>query len=152
MILKEILEEANLSADNLSAQNKGMALRWFDEVWNQENSATIDELFPEDCVLHDGSTDIRGPREFRAFHDRMRSMFSSVRIEPGQVVSEGDLVCVRWTAKMVHAATSGPISTTGMSVIQFRNGRFHECWQNWDELGLIRQVETATKAKAHTGS
>ena len=36
----------------MSDSNKQLVQRWFDEVWNQGNPATIDELFHPDGKAH----------------------------------------------------------------------------------------------------
>ena len=48
---------------------KNFAARWFEEVWNKSRREAIDEMFPEDAVLHDGRAEYRGPTEFKRFYD-----------------------------------------------------------------------------------
>ena len=43
----------------MSEENKALIQRWFEEVWNQGNSKTIDELLAEDGVIH-GLVDASG--------------------------------------------------------------------------------------------
>ena len=40
----------------------------------------IDEMFPEDAVLHDGRAEYRGPTEFERFYDALRAQLSEVRV------------------------------------------------------------------------
>jgi predicted SnoaL-like aldol condensation-catalyzing enzyme len=141
-----------LADHNLSEQNRNTTLRWFEQIWNQRNPEVIEELLPEDCVLHDGMVDMRGPKAFRSFHDNIRATFSDVHVEPGQLIADGDLVCLHWTAHLLHTATGASLKTTGISMIRFREGRFEECWQNWDEIGLVRQIETAARAGAQSAA
>jgi predicted SnoaL-like aldol condensation-catalyzing enzyme len=127
-------------ADQQEAQ-KNMVVRWFEEVWNQGKREVIDEMFPTDCVLHDGRAEYRGPEEFKRFYDGLRAQLSDIQVTPLQAISEGDLVCVRWSARAKQTTTGKPLEVTGMSFLRFKDGRFFEAWQNWDMHGLVEQLE-----------
>lgn len=130
------------SAQPLSAieQNRRLIHRWFEDVWNQGRREVIGELLSSDCVLHDGNVDIRGPREFEAYHDALRERFSDIRITPGMSLCEGDLVALRWAVDCCDRATGKSASTSGISIVLVRDGRFVEAWQNWDAAGLAAQL------------
>jgi ketosteroid isomerase-like protein len=132
--------EGKTMADQQEAQKK-MVARWFEEVWNQEQREAINEMFPSDCVLYDGQAKYRGPDEFKHFYDGIRAQLSGIRVTPLEMISEGDLVCVRWSATAKQTSTGKPLEVTGMSFLRFKNGRFFEAWQNWDMHGLVEQLE-----------
>ena len=133
-------------ADQQEAQ-KEFAERWFEEVWNQSRREAIDEMFPEDGVLHDGRTDYRGPAEFKRFYDALRAQLSDVRVTPLDTISEGNLVCMRWSSTAKHSSTGKPLEVTGISILRFKDGRLVEAWQNWDQHGLLQQLaDTAPKS------
>jgi len=123
---------------------KEFAARWFEEVWNQSRREAIDELLPEDCVLHDGSSEYRGPDEFKRFYDAIRAQLSDVRVTPIEAFSEGDMVCMRWSSTATHTATGKPLQVTGISILRFKDGRFVEAWQNWDQYSLHQQLQEAS--------
>lgn len=125
-----------------SEQNKHLVHRWFEEVWNQGRREVIAELFAPECVLHDGSVQIRGPREFEAFFDALQSRFADTRVTPGIALCDGDLVSLRWTVECRDIATGQPLFTTGISIVRIKDGRFVEAWQNWDAAGLAAQLST----------
>ena len=122
---------------------KQMMLRWFEEVWNQGKRETIDELLGADFVIHDGGSAIRGPAEFKIFHDELRRSFSNFHVTPEHSITEGDCTLLRWRTSMTHIESGKPIEVTGMSCIRFRDGKFAEAWQNWDQQGLNAQVMAA---------
>lgn len=122
---------------------KEFAARWFEEVWNQSRREAIDEMFPEDCVLHDGNSEYRGPDEFKRFYDALRAQLSDVRVTPLEAFSEGDMVCLRWSSTATHTATGKPLQVTGISILRFKDGRFVEAWQNWDQYSLHQQLQEA---------
>lgn len=126
--------------DQKEAQ-RTFAARWFEEVWNKSRREAIDEMFPEGCVLHDGQNVYRGPEEFKRFYDALHTQLSDVRITLLEVIAEGDMVCQRWSSTATEASTGKRVEVTGMSFLRFENGRFVEGWQNWDQYGMIQQLE-----------
>jgi steroid delta-isomerase-like uncharacterized protein len=141
------------------SDHKATITRWFEEVWNQGRRETIDELMPEDCVIHDGDTDTTGPAEFKVFFDRLQAAFSDIHVTAHHAICDGDFACLRWSSTMRHTgdalgmpATNKQLHTSGMSFVRFKDGRFAEAWQNWDMLGLIQQItDTAASAEVYMG-
>lgn len=125
-----------------SEQSKHLVHRWFEEVWNQGRREVIAELFAPGCVLHDGGVQIRGPREFEAFFDALQSRFSDIRVTPGISLCDGDLVALRWTVDCRQISSGKPVTTSGISIVRIKDGRFIEAWQNWDAAGLAAQLST----------
>src|SRR3977135_2540690 len=114
-----------------------MIVRWFEEVWNKGRREVIDEMLPPEFVMHDGGTVSKGPDAFKPFYDRMRTSFSDIKVTPEEAVSEGDLVCLRWSFIMRHSgdglgmpATGKKLHTTSMTMVRFANGQFSEGWQD----------------------
>jgi predicted SnoaL-like aldol condensation-catalyzing enzyme len=133
-------------ADQQEAQKKFIT-RWFEEVWNQSRREAIDEMFPEDCVLHDGRAEYRGPEEFKRFYDALREQLSDVRVTPLDTISEGDMVCMRWSSTAKQSSTGKHLEVTGISILRCKDGRLMEAWHNWDQYGLHQQLQdTASKS------
>jgi predicted SnoaL-like aldol condensation-catalyzing enzyme len=124
----------------MSEHQKKIVTRWFEEVWNQNRSESIEELLPTDCVIHDGASDIRGPEEFRRYSATLRDQFTDVQVTPQQVISEGELTYLRWSVTMRHTATDKTVHSTGMSLVRFHEGVIVEAWQNWDQHGVTQQL------------
>ena len=131
----------------MSEANKELAKRFFEEVWNKSRRSAIAELLAPNGVIYDGGEAIHGPEGFYPFFDRMQATFSDIHITFNDAISEGDQVCLRWTADMRHTGggfgippTGKTLHTTGISVIRVSGGKLIEGWQNWDMLGLIHQM------------
>ena len=140
----------------MSDHQKASIVRWFEEVWNKGRREVIDEMFPPEIILHDGDTVSKGPEAFKLFYDRMRASFSDIKVTPEEAISEGDLVCLRWSVTMRHTgdgigvpSTGKQLRTTGMTMIRFANGRFSEAWQNWDMMQLMEQINNAPQSKTY---
>jgi predicted SnoaL-like aldol condensation-catalyzing enzyme len=127
-------------AQTTADQNKQTMVRWFDEVWTQGRRETINELYAENGVLHDGSTIYRGREEFCRFYDAMHSQFSDFYATKIVSLAEGKLACHHWSMSFRHKATNKAVQVTGTSIVLFENGKLIEAWQNWDAAGLSDQL------------
>jgi predicted ester cyclase len=127
--------------------------RWFDEVWNQGRSETIDEMVMPDAVLHGlggaGGT-ATGPEGFRPFHTMFRSAFPDIRITIDDTIVEGDQVCVRLTFTGTHLGdgiglppTGRRFTSTAIVWVRWRAGRMVEAWNEFDADGMLRQLTAA---------
>ena len=135
----------------MSEENKALIQRWFEEVWNQGNSKTIDELLDENGVIH-GLMDangqpVSGLKAFHDFHDQFRSAFSNLEISVDDVVAEGDRVVARCSVRGKHtgeslgfAATNAPIEFEGIAIVRIKNGKIVEAWNQFDFLSMNKQL------------
>jgi steroid delta-isomerase-like uncharacterized protein len=132
----------------MASENVILARRWFEEVWNQRRTDTIDELLTDESVSHSESGPLRGKREFkeRAF-DTFLSAFPDLRIAVEGTVAEGDEVVVRWSARGTHLgdglgfpATGRAVSFRGMTWIRYSGGKMVEGWDCWNQAGLIQSL------------
>ena len=135
----------------MSEENKALIQRWFEEVWNQGNSKTIDELLDKDAVIH-GLVDasgqpVRGLQAFHEFHDQFRNAFSDLDISVDDVVAEDDRVVARCSVRGKHtgeslgfAPTNAPIQFEGIAIVRIKNGKIVEAWNQFDFLEMNKQL------------
>jgi steroid delta-isomerase-like uncharacterized protein len=135
----------------MSAENKALVQRWFEEVWNQGRASAVDELLASDGVVHGLGSDLRGPADFKLFHAAYRSAFPDITIQVDEVVSEGDIVAARWSGTGTHRgdslgfmATSKRAQFNGMVFVRIRAGKIVEGWNNFDQLGMLQQLGVVT--------
>ncbi|MGA2811089.1 MAG: ester cyclase [Candidatus Acidiferrum sp.] len=124
--------------------------KWFDEVWNAGRAESIDELFPAHAVMWGaGRPEIpsEGPAEFKKFYHAMRAACPDIHVTLEKVVEEGDTAFGRWTATLTHtgeglgiAPTGRALKVCGMSALRVQGGEIVEGWNNWDQIGLARQL------------
>jgi steroid delta-isomerase-like uncharacterized protein len=131
----------------MSAENKALVQRWFDEVWNQGRAQAIDEMFAPEGVAHGLGQDLHGPAEFKTFHATFRGAFPDVRVQIDDMIAESDRVAYRFTATGTHrgsnlgfAATNRPVRFLGMGSVRIANGRIVEGWNILDQLGMLTQL------------
>ena len=136
----------------MSETARNLAVRWFEEVWNQGRRDAIADFLAPDCVIHDGGLDSTGPEGFYPFFDRIHAAFSDLHLMIHDTLAEGDRVCVRWSSTGKHTGnglgippTGKRLAITGISIIRVANGKLVEGWQNWDMLGMMQQIQGGEK-------
>jgi predicted ester cyclase len=143
----------------MTAQERGLGRRWFDEVWNNGRRDAIAEMLSPDAVLHEAGIDSVGPEGFYPLFDRLSAAFSEINVSTDDVIVDGDKICVRWSFSGKHtggglgfAATGGVVHTTGITIMRVADGMLIEGWQNWDMLGMIQQIQGSPKAVTYVGA
>ncbi len=138
--------------------NRDLAIRWFQEVWNERRHETIDELFAADGVGHmeggDGTI-----ADFKSARAGLLEAFPDFSVEVEDTVAEGDHVVVRWVATGTHhgrglgiEATGRPVTFRGMTWLKFRDGKAVEGWDSWNLGGLLTSLRTEQASSASSTS
>jgi predicted ester cyclase len=120
----------------MSEENKNLARRWFEEVWNQGHEAAIAEMYhPDGRSIGFPETDskIEGPKEFAEVCRKFRAVFPDIHVTVNDLVTEGDKVAVLWNATMTHLgdglgspASARKVSLPGSSFLLCRGGQILE--------------------------
>ena len=128
----------------MSAENKALVMRWFDEVWNKGRAEAIAEMFAADGVARGLGDEMHGPEAFKAFHAKFREAMPDLRIEMDELIAEGDRVAYRFTASGTHrgdslgfAATNRSTRFIGMGSVVISDGKIVEGWNVLDQLGML---------------
>jgi steroid delta-isomerase-like uncharacterized protein len=131
----------------VSADNKVIARKWFEEVWNKGRAAAIDEMCTASVAVHGLGPDMQGTGAFKQFHTAYRDAFPDVAIHIDGLIAEGDMVAVRWSGTGTHRGgglgfppTGRAIRFTGMAFLRIENGKLVEGWNNFDQLGMFQQL------------
>jgi len=132
----------------MSSENKALMRRWFQEVWNQGSVSAIDEMMAADGVVHGlGPADLHGPAEFKTFHAAYRDAFPDVVVDIEELIDEGHIVAVRWSASGTHRgaglgfpATGKHAKFSGMLFARVQHGKLVEGWNSLDQLGMLQQL------------
>ena len=129
-------------------QNKVLAKRAWDEMFNQRNFAVIDELFASDYVYHGPQNqELKGAEGLKKFISHFLEAFPDLHLEINDLVAEGDKVASRVTMKGTHkgelhgiAPTGKEVTTTIILITRFADGKVAEDWESRDDLGLLQQL------------
>src|SRR5262245_61836585 len=119
------MEELKLISDN-----KLLARKWFDEVWNQQQQDSIHKMFAADGLAHglaDDGGPLKGPPAFVGFHRAFLSAFPDLQINIDDMIAEDDKVAIRWRASgtlkgdgLGVSPTGRSMTITGMSIVRVR--------------------------------
>jgi steroid delta-isomerase-like uncharacterized protein len=138
--------------------NVHLSRRWFEEVWNQRRSATIDELLTPESVGHLETGDVHGAEAFKRVHAEFLAAMPDLRVEVEAIVADGDNVVVRWRANGRHSgdglgvkATHHPVSFRGMTWMRYRDGKLVEGWDCWNQVGMVQQLRDADQRRQQAG-
>jgi|SRR5882672_626704 len=132
-------------------QNKALLRRWFEEVWNRGRAETIDELLAVDAIAHglsdDAAKPLKGPADFKPFHQMFRGAFPDIRVTIEDMIAEGDKVVARCSVRGKHtgdhlgvAASNAHVAFTGVTLVRVKDGKFVEGWNNFDFLKMNQQI------------
>jgi steroid delta-isomerase-like uncharacterized protein len=133
------------------AENRALFERYFDQVANKDNLDLADEIFASDYQHHDpANPDPRPMIGAQAVKDHLTSLkgaFPDLIFDIDDIVTEGDGIVVRWTARGTNTgdyfgmpATGKSIEITGMNTWVTRDGMAIEGWVNRDDMGLLQQL------------
>ena len=133
--------------------NKETVRRFIEEVFNQNPSQGVQEFADQDYMNHDPTgKSMQGASQNVA---GFRSAFPDVHMTITQMLGEGDLVAVQWTASGTHQqpithlasefaqpANGKSASVTGFSLVRFSGDKIAEVWNHWDTHHLLEQIST----------
>lgn len=126
-----------------------LARRWHMEFFLRDLNLADEILSPTFRMHAPGlPADIPpGPEGAKLYATMLRSAFPDVKITHDFEVERDDTVVIRWTAKGTHTgeflglAPTGKVATvTGIDIFRIEGDRLAEFWQEWDQLGMLRQL------------
>jgi len=126
--------------------------RWFEEVWNNQSEAAVDEMFAADGVGHGlGDGDIVGPEAFKVFHRAFVSAYPDLRVMVEDTVVEGDRIATRCRVTGTHrghgiglSPTSREVDFTGMVIVRVTDGKIVEAWNEFDFMKMYQTLGALT--------
>ena len=125
-------------------ENKAIAKRWNEEVYNTGNVDVIDELAAANYIQYAQNQDREA---YKQGVIKARAAFSDGGITIEDTIAEGDKVVVRWTMHGTHIGefwgippTGKKFTMSGISIYRIEDGKIVEDWANSDTLGMMRQL------------
>jgi steroid delta-isomerase-like uncharacterized protein len=137
----------------MSEVNKALMRRVIEEGLNKHNNSVIAEFYP-DCLYRSPAVgELRG-ESYRQFVSSIFSAFPDGRITVKDQMAEGDEVMTRWSFTGTHkgkflgiAPTGRRVTITGMCIDRIVNGKIVEEWEEWDSIGMMRQLGLVPEVK-----
>ncbi len=138
---------------NIEEQLYERAHRFFQLVWNEQNDDAVSEFISPDLVEHGlthiGETPLRFD-DFLNYRRQFLNAFPDAKFILDNVAVEGQRVAVRFHVSATHLgdglgfpATGRKVGFTAMGIARWKDGKIVEAWNNFDHLGLLRQLGVA---------
>jgi steroid delta-isomerase-like uncharacterized protein len=143
---------SGLDTASKEAQNKAVALRVFQENFNQGKFQVAEEIYARDFQNHGLHRAASLQEDQDAVHAEKKA-FPDLKMTVDMMVAEGDLVSVVWTFRGTHTAagygglppTGAKIETRGITVWRIVDGKIQDEWTAFDELPAYLQVASQVK-------
>jgi steroid delta-isomerase-like uncharacterized protein len=133
-------------AASQQGMNKAVAMRVFEEIFNQGKFQVADEIYAPDFANHGLHKDFNLQDDQAAVHWEKKAL-PDLKMTVDLIAAEGDLVTVVWTLHGTNTAAASPLPETGaklelrgITVWRILDGRIREEWTSFDTLGIVRQV------------
>ena len=133
----------------MSAENKAIVRRFFDEAVNKGNMTVVDDLIAQNYIEHEGPVgQPSGIEGFKQFIAKVATAFPDLQVTIEDLIAEGDKVVASVTVRGTHKGTLlGNIpptgkhaSWTGIDIFQIAGGKIVGRWNQRDLLGLMQQL------------
>ena len=148
-LTRQVLHRGTEEISPSAEENKALARRWFEDLFNAGNLEVADEIIAPDHVNHDPTLpDIPpGPEGQKQVVNLYRSAFTNAHISIEEQLAEGDSVVTRGTGSGTHqgelmgvAPTGKQVRITGITINHLSAGKIAESWSNYDALGMMQQI------------
>ena len=136
----------------MSAENKAIARRLYEEVWNKRRLELVDEIISPSHALHDSNAlgSAIGPEAYKRTVARFITGFPDLRFNIEDAVAENEKLVVAWTISGTHQgefmgipATHKKVSVDGITINHIVKGKIMDSYVSWDALGMFRQLGVA---------
>lgn len=139
------------SAVSVQDQNKAVARRVFEEIFNQGKFQAADEIYAPDFVNHGLHRNFNLQQDQAAARWEKQTL-PDMTVTTDLMMAEGDLVSVVWTARGTNTrsvaglpATGVKIEERGITVWRIVDGKIQEEWTSFDLFSIARQIISQLK-------
>lgn len=134
-------------------QNKVVAVRVFEEIFNQRKLQVANEIYASDFVNHGMHRDA-DLKEDQAAVQWEEQALPNLKMSVDLVMAENDLVTVVWRATGTNTRAIGWLPATGVrvdlrgiTVWRIADGKIREEWTSFDMLPVAHQIVAQLKWK-----
>jgi steroid delta-isomerase-like uncharacterized protein len=127
-------------------ENKAVVRRFVDEIFDQGDLSSVEELVDDSFVPHTWPT-VSDKDDFRQTVARMAKAITDGHHTVDDILAEGDRVSVRLTSHGVHTGDFMGVPAAGKEytiaeqhIFRLANGKVVEHWHVVDMLGMMRQI------------
>src|SRR5207244_3940728 len=142
------------------AQNKSIARRFIQEVFNEGKIEDAKKLLTPDIVYQGVFEEVRGLEEFKQWIAEDRRAFPDAKFTVVDEFGEQNKVAIRWIMKATHEkdiaglpASHEKFDTHGADIFHFKGDKIKEAWTIFDaltpalQLGIVEKVQQVESKK-----
>jgi steroid delta-isomerase-like uncharacterized protein len=125
------------------SQNKTIARRFVEEIFNARKTEEAKNFVTADIVYHGMGEDVRSLEEFKKWVAEDLSAFPDMKVTILDDFGEQNKVAIRWTLKATHEkdfadfpATHKKFETRGVDIFHFEGDKIKEAWTICDLSAL----------------
>ena len=126
-------------------ENKEIVRSGVEDGWNKGNLSIFDELVDNNVVHHGNKT--QGLEAFKQTISADMTAYPDLHMTIEDMIAEGDKVVVRYTFSGTQEGetqgippTGKHVTVTGIFICRCADGKIVEEWENWDDLGVFKQL------------
>jgi steroid delta-isomerase-like uncharacterized protein len=136
----------------VSEESKALIQRFVEEAFNKGNVDVANEVYASTFIAHDPTIpEGQGSSEqVKQFVNTYLSAFPDGHTTVEDLISDGEKVAYRWTFRGTHQGelmgippTGKQVTLTGITINRVSRGKVEEQWNNFDQLGMLRQLGVA---------
>ena len=129
--------------------NRKLARRYVEQVWNEGDVDVLEKIVTPDYVHHDPSMQEfgSGVEGFKRLIEMQRKAFPDLQITLEDQIATKEKVVDRWIGRGTHEGefmgnnpTGRQVVASGITIHRIEDGRIAETWNNYDTLGMLRQL------------
>jgi len=133
----------------MSAGNKAIIGRLYEEVWNQRKFEVINEIISPSHALQAPNVagSAVGPDAYKRQVLRFLEGYPDLHWTIEDTIAEEDKVVACWTISGTQRgeylgipATNKKVSVDGITIHHIANGKIMDSYSNWDALGMMQQL------------
>ncbi|HKS53792.1 MAG TPA: ester cyclase [Steroidobacteraceae bacterium] len=150
LLALSVVISAPVTADEVEARNKAVARSFFEDVLDKGKLEDYAKSHAPDFVANSEGRKASLEEDMAAAREQRKAL-PDMRVKVNQIVAEGDLVSVYWTASGTNTAASWGIPATGKSVtasgmtlFRFERGLIQEEWSVFNMYSILKQLGLLT--------
>ena len=132
----------------MSEENKAVARRFYEEVFNQHRVDAIDQVCTPDFIDHSPMPgQAAGSQGLQDVFAMFIGAFPDMHVTIEEMIAERDLVVSRITVTGTHSgeimgapATGKRVTFHGMDMIRVRDGKASEVWHEGDDMMVLMEL------------
>lgn len=133
----------------MSAANKAIVQRLYEEVWNRRKLEVIKEIISPSHALQAPNIfgSATGPEAYKRNVQAFLTGFPDLRWTIEDTIAEKDKVVACWSISGTHKgdfmgspATNKKVSVEGITIHNVAGGKIMDSYSNWDVLGMMQQL------------